>query len=209
MKIKVCGMKHKQNIKELIALNPDYIGFIFYEKSPRFIGHTIHREIIQLFPVHIKKTGVFVNALQDEVVENARRNELDIIQLHGYESPGYCEAVRAKNYPVMKVFGVGSRDDMQNIKPYEEVCDYFLFDTKSKAYGGTGTKFDWNIICEYEHTVPFFLSGGIGPGDAEIINELRCNKLFAVDINSKFETYPGMKNISSINTFIKQLNINK
>ncbi len=206
MKIKVCGMKHEKNIKELIALNPDYIGFIFYEKSPRFIGHTIHGKILQLFPERIKKTGVFVNALQDEVIENARRNKLDMIQLHGNESPGYCEALRKENYPVIKAFGIDNRDDMQKIKPYEEVCDYFLFDTKSKAYGGTGTKFDWNIICEHEHAVPFFLSGGIGPGDAKVINGSRCSKLHAVDINSKFETRAGMKNISSISTFIKQLN---
>lgn len=207
MKIKVCGMKYQQNIKELIALNPDYIGFIFYEKSPRFAGHAIQKEIRQLFPTHIKKAGVFVNALQKDVIENARRNELNIIQLHGNETPEYCEAIRSTCCPVIKAFRVDSRFDIKSTKPYEPVCDYFLFDTHSKTYGGTGTKFDWNIISEYRHTLPFFLSGGIGPADAKTVNELHCSNLYAIDVNSRFETQPGMKDISAINAFINQLKL--
>ena len=205
MKIKVCGMRNPSNIEDLVKLKPDYIGFIFYPKSKRFIGEIIPDEIQALIPVYIQKVGVFVDEPFDNLLEKFRTNKLDMIQLHGSELPGYCERLKKLDIPVIKVFGITSDFDFQTVRPYNQYCDYFLFDTSGEERGGTGKKFDWATLEKYNEDKPFFLSGGIHPDDVDAINRLPYSKLHGVDINSGFETEPGIKNISVVKAFIGEL----
>ena len=205
MKIKVCGMRNPSNIEDLVKLKPDYIGFIFYPKSKRFIGEIIPDEIQALIPVYIQKVGVFVDEPFDNLLEKFRTNKLDMIQLHGSELPGYCERLKKLDIPVIKVFGITSDFDFQTVRPYNQYCDYFLFDTSGEERGGTGRKFDWATLEKYNEDKPFFLSGGIHPDDVDVINRLPYSKLHGVDINSGFETEPGIKNISVVKAFIGEL----
>ena len=193
--IKICGMKYPDNILEVASLLPDYMGFIFWEKSARYFDG-----IIPELPKSIKKTGVFVNATQEEILEKLSQYDLQAIQLHGQESVEFCLALKEKiNYKIeiIKVFSVSDIFDFNLLKPFEDVCDYFLFDTKGKLPGGNGTTFDWKVLQKYPSTKPFFLSGGIGIDELEAVNEILKTNLpiHAIDVNSKFETEPGLKNI--------------
>jgi phosphoribosylanthranilate isomerase len=167
MKIKVCGMCHPSNIGELVKLKPNYIGFIFYPKSKRFIGTQIPDEIQALVPDYIQKVGVFVDEPFDSLSEKFKSNQLDIIQLHGKELPGYCERLKNLNIPVIKAFSIYSDFDFETVRPYDPFCDYYLFDSAGVLPGGTGTKFDWKKLDKYKGYKPFFLSGGIQPADME------------------------------------------
>jgi len=198
-------MRNPSNIEDLVKLKPDYIGFIFYPKSKRFIGEIIPDEIQALIPVYIQKVGVFVDEPFDNLLEKFRTNKLDMIQLHGSELPGYCERLKKLDIPVIKVFGITSDFDFQTVRPYNQYCDYFLFDTSGEERGGTGKKFDWATLEKYNEDKPFFLSGGIHPDDVDAINRLPYSKLHGVDINSGFETEPGIKNISVVKAFIGEL----
>jgi len=198
-------MRNPSNIEDLVKLKPDYIGFIFYPKSKRFIGEIIPDEIQALIPVYIQKVGVFVDEPFDNLLEKFRTNKLDMIQLHGSELPGYCERLKKLDIPVIKVFGITSDFDFQTVRPYNQYCDYFLFDTSGEERGGTGKKFDWATLEKYNEDKPFFLSGGIHPDDVDVINRLPYSKLHGVDINSGFETEPGIKNISVVKAFIGEL----
>jgi len=198
-------MRNPSNIEDLVKLKPDYIGFIFYPKSKRFIGEIIPDEIQALIPVYIQKVGVFVDEPFDNLLEKFRTNKLDMIQLHGSELPGYCERLKKLDIPVIKVFGITSDFDFQTVRPYNQYCDYFLFDTSGEERGGTGKKFDWATLEKYNEDKPFFLSGGIHPDDIDAINRLPYSKLHGVDINSGFETEPGIKNISVVKAFIGEL----
>ncbi|MCK5637993.1 MAG: phosphoribosylanthranilate isomerase, partial [Flavobacteriaceae bacterium] len=157
MKLKICGMKYPDNIKSVATLQPDYLGFIFYEKSKRnFDG------IIPEIPNQIKKTGVFVNATKEFILEKVKRYNLKVVQLHGNESVSFCKEMRQNNIEVIKVFSVGEVFDFDQLKVYENVCDYFLFDTKGKEKGGNGITFNWKLLDNYSSNKPYFLSGGIG-----------------------------------------------
>ena len=203
--IKICGMKYPENIIEVGALLPDYMGFIFWRKSARYFDGDI-----PLLPKSIKKTGVFVQASVEEIVSKINKYDLRAVQLHGEESVEFCEILKSKipnETEIIKVFSILDSFDFEVLKPFESVCDYFLFDTKGKLPGGNGTAFDWKILENYPSTKPFFLSGGIG---MEEINEVKqvlktILPLYAIDINSKFEVEPGLKNKKNLELFIKAI----
>ncbi len=196
--LKICGMKHPQNILEVAGLLPDYMGFIFYEKSARFFNG----EIPEL-PKSIKKTGVFVNASLSEIKEKIKTHDLQAIQLHGEETPELCQALQ-QNVEVIKVFSVQDDFDFNLLQPFENKVDYFLFDTKGKLPGGNGYTFDWNVLKNYPSTTPFFLSGGIGIDEVDAVKQILKTDLpiYAIDINSKFETEPGVKNHKLLSRFM-------
>ena len=233
MKLKVCGMKYVENIQQVAELQPDYLGFIFYEKSKRnFEG------IIPDFSENIKKTGVFVNEYIEIVLSLIEEYRLDAIQLHGDESVEYINELKnqlnksralkieenksikkkknqhyiAKNaLEIIKVFGIKDEFNFDVLKPYLEVVDYFLFDTKGVARGGNGVKFDWTVLEKYPYKKPFFLSGGIGLVDVEQIQIIAKSNLpiYALDVNSKFESKPGVKKIEELQEFKNNVITNK
>ncbi|MFV8346923.1 phosphoribosylanthranilate isomerase [Flavobacterium sp. ZB4P13] len=201
MKLKICGMKYPENILEVGSLLPDYMGFIFWEKSARYFDG-----VIPELPKSIKKVGVFVNATQDEILEKIAKYDLQAVQLHGQESVAFCldlkQVLKDENgkqvqIKIIKVFSVDDTFDFEVLKPFEAVCDYFLFDTKGKLPGGNGTIFDWKVLEKYPSNKPFFLSGGIGINEMETVKEISKTNLplYAIDVNSKFEIEPGLKNI--------------
>jgi phosphoribosylanthranilate isomerase len=196
-KIKVCGMKY--NTAEVAMLQPDYLGFIFYEKSPRnFEG------VIPKLPNTIKKVGVFVNATKENVIEKIRIYKLNVIQLHGEETPQFCKELKSEvDTKIIKVFSVKDAFDFSILEPYEDVVDYYLFDTKGKEKGGNGIIFNWDILKHYPSTKPFILSGGIGSNVIEDLKKFITSSLplYAIDVNSKFETKPGLKNIDTLKNF--------
>lgn len=210
MKLKICGMKYQDNILAVANLQPDYLGFIFYEKSKRNFVETIPK-----LPNSIKKVGVFVDAELEEVFDKVKKFNLKAIQLHGDESPEYCKTVSAKfvsgSVEVIKVFSVGEAFDFNVLKPYENACNYFLFDTKGKEKGGNGVVFDWKLLKNYSSKKPYFLSGGIGLDEVDNLKLFLKNKeskyCFALDVNSKFEMEPGLKEINKLKEFKQNLEI--
>ncbi len=209
MKIKVCGMTQVEQILALDELKVDFVGFIFYEKSPRYVLHHLSENDIKNIQCSFKKVGVFVNASEEFIFQTIEHCGLDLVQLHGNESPEFCEII-AERKPVIKAFGVKDGVELkEKINVYADVVDYFMFDTSSKEYGGTGLKFDWNILQNSTIHKPYFLSGGIGENDIEIIHSLTKTDggkyLFSLDINSRFETSPGVKNILVIEKFLREI----
>jgi len=205
MKIKVCGMRDSGNIGELVKLKPDYIGFIFYQKSKRYVGEQIPDKINRLIPASIQKVGIFVDEPFDTLHEKFRNNQLDLVQLHGNELPDYCERLRALNIPVIKAFSVAADFDFETTVPYHPFCNYFLFDTAGDLRGGNGIKFNWEKLDQYMGRKPFFLCGGIQPDDLDEIKKLSHSQLHAVDVNSGFEIEPGVKDISKLRLFLDEL----
>jgi phosphoribosylanthranilate isomerase len=201
MKIKVCGMRNQSNIGELVKLKPDYVGFIFYTKSKRYIGAKIPPEVHLLIPDHIQKVGVFVDEPFDSLIELYRENRLGMVQLHGNEHPDYCERLKKLDISVIKVFSITKEFDFETIKPYDCHCDYYLFDTGHELRGGSGTKFNWDMLGQYTGNKPFFLSGGIQPADVDEIRRLSHDRLYAIDVNSGFEIEAGIKNIPELKSF--------
>ncbi len=201
-KVKVCGMRDLENIRELVKLKPDYIGFIFYDKSPRYVGKKIDDDILDAIPHSIKRVGVFVNASEREMKNIIVQNGLNMIQLHGNESPEICQIMRLSGIEVIKAFSVDESFDFHTIKSYQECCGYFLFDTKTSDYGGSGKQFNWRLLDKHTFTKPVFLSGGIGVEDAEKIVQLNNKDIKVIDINSRFETEPGLKDIDAIGKFM-------
>lgn len=201
-------MKYVENIQEVAALQPDYLGFIFYEKSKRnFDG------IIPKLPKSIKKTGVFVNACIDEVMNKVTQYDLQAIQLHGDESVELISKLKREinsGIEIIKVFGIKEEFDFDVLKPYEEVVDYFLFDTKGKERGGNGVVFDWKVLSDYPFSKPFFLSGGIGLQQLEKIQKIRKTDLpiYALDVNSQFELDAGLKSVENIQRFKNEISTN-
>ena len=199
-------MKYIENIKSVADLNPDYLGFIFYNYSQRnFKG------VIPSLPKSIKKTGVFVNEEVPVVLSKIKKYQLDVVQLHGDESVPYIRELKShfsNKIEIIKVVGINTTIQFEQLIPFEEEVDYFLFDTKGKDRGGNGIKFDWSILKGYPFTKPFFLSGGIGPKDVELVKNIKATGLpiYAIDINSKFEDNPGEKNINKVTKFKNQLN---
>jgi phosphoribosylanthranilate isomerase len=203
MKIKVCGMKYQQNIAEVLAAKPDYIGFIFYPKSKRFAGDVDSSDIVDI--KNAVKVGVFVNESLENIRSKCAKYHIDHVQLHGEESPELCKELKKGGMTVIKVFSVGPGFDFEETKAYDQVADYFLFDTKSENYGGTGKKFDWSIFEKYSNNKEIFLSGGIGLNDAEEIKNIKGLKVHAIDINSCFEKEPAVKDASMVKAFIDKI----
>jgi len=200
-------MRNPENIKELLEVGVDFIGFIFYGKSTRFVDDDSLVKIAEVFDNQqdVKKIGVFVNADLETILSKNEVLKLEVIQLHGQESPEFCEAVCNQGFQVIKVFPVGSNFDFNQLKAYESVCDYFLFDTKGKLPGGNGFQFDWSILSGYDGTLPFFIGGGIDTNSIHKIKGFKHPKLFAIDGNSGFEKSPGQKDIQKIQEFKNQL----
>lgn len=202
-KLKVCGMKDPENILALSSLPVDYIGFIFYPGSSRFFSG---KKFSFRLKNGIKKTGVFVNENPDKIEKIVESFQLDTIQLHGTEKPETCQLLKERTQKeIVKAFGISEKEDFEKTKEYEPVCDFFLFDTKTEKYGGSGEKYNWKIIKDYKGQTPFFLSGGIGPEDVANLKRIDHPLLYAIDINSKFEISPGLKDIHKIKQFIKDL----
>jgi phosphoribosylanthranilate isomerase len=203
MKLKICGMRDEKNILAVAALHPQYMGFIFYEKSPRYVGDDFR---IPTLPSSISRVGVFVNAPVSTIMEKVERHPLNYVQLHGGETVAQCEALRQEGIGVIKVFSVDDDFDFSKTHPYEDVADFFLFDTKGKYYGGNAMAFDWKVLEQYNQKVPFFLSGGIGPDNVVDIRNLKGMNIHAIDINSGVEESPALKDTQKIGTIIHILN---
>ena len=203
MRVKVCGLKDPENIAQVLECNPDYLGFIFYENSPRFVAG-LNADLIKKIS-SVKKAGVFVNETQDEILKHVSAFGLDLVQLHGNESVGFCTDLQ-KQVSVIKAFQFDDDFDFSILNDYKDSCDYFLFDSKSTQYGGSGKKFNWQRLKEYKWDKPFFLSGGITLDDLTEISNLRSQipALFAIDVNSGFEDSPGIKNINKLNLLKQQ-----
>ena len=199
MKLKICGLKDPENIKEVAKLKPAYMGFIFYEGSKRFVGENF---VMPEFSSEIKKTGVFVNAGAGYIIDKIDEYQLDAVQLHGNETPQFCE-VFSHFTEVIKAFGMDEDFDFETLVAYKNTCHYFLFDTKTTEHGGSGRIFDRKILVKYKLDVPFFLSGGIGLEEMKELGIINYElKIFGVDVNSKFETRPGMKDIERLKKII-------
>jgi len=196
LKLKICGMRDERNIRDVAALSPDFMGFIFYPASPRYVGDTFF--IPNDFPSSIKRTGVFVNESVESVLDKVKKYPLDFVQLHGSETPEQCRLVKEQGVQVIKVFSVNDEFDFVITKLYEKTVDYFLFDTKGKFYGGNAQPFNWQILKKYNQKLPFFLSGGLSPDTMEGILALQEMNLFALDVNSGAEVSPGVKDIRLI-----------
>ena len=206
MQFKVCGITNIEQAKAITSQGVHYIGFIFYPSSKRYALSNLSLEDIAAFkPSTAKKVGVFVNETIENVLDTARKAGLDMIQLHGDEDASYCANIQAA-FPVIKVFRVSK--DLPNFAAFENVAAYYLVDTDSALYGGTGQHFNWEIIKKTSFNKPFFLSGGIGINDVQgiqVLKEAIAGKdLVALDMNSKFETSPGIKNIELIKNFIDE-----
>lgn len=203
MKLKVCGMRSPDNILSLSALNPDYMGFIFWEPSGRFVS-----DATPPLPESIKKTGVFVDAPIDFIKKISQKHQLQALQLHGSESSEFCKKLKNQTQlELIKAFPVGSDFDFNILEAYETACDYFLLDAKGELPGGNGRQFDWSVLQSYPSKKPFFLSGGIGPDDhVAIASIISLNlPLYAIDINSKFENDIGLKDIERVRKFKAKL----
>ncbi len=205
LKIKVCGMRDSDNIRSVAALHPDYMGFILYEKSPRFVGDDYSLDKVEDVLRNIYKTGVFVNASAEYILDKVKSFDLQAVQLHGHESASFCAKLRSKGVEIVKAFQVDENFDFNSLKEYEPVCDYYLFDTRTKNYGGSGEKFDWSLLKAYDNSKPIFLSGGITVDDVDDILNLKDIDIYAVDINSRFEVEPAMKNVNLIADFIQKV----
>lgn len=198
--IKVCGMRDAHNIIQVEELRPDWMGFIFWPKSSRYVS-----TFPEYMPIYTKRVGVFVDEDIETVRQTAKDYALDIIQLHGHESPDY--ATRLREWEVIKAISVSNRSDIASCKAYEGTVDYFLFDTKCKTVGGSGEHFDWTVLNDYDGETPFLLSGGIGPDDVERVKAFCHPRCVGIDLNSRFETAPGLKDINKLKDFIKKIRL--
>ena len=207
--IKVCGMRETANIREIEALGIDWLGLIFWPKSSRYVS-----ERPDYLPRNAKRVGVFVNEMPDKIVSISRLYSLDYIQLHGQESISDINQLRqaiadqgSATIPpqLIKAFNIATVDDLKATKPYEGIADYFLFDTKGPSVGGNGTQFDWEVLNAYQGRTPFLLSGGIGPDDAERIQAFHHPQCIGIDLNSRFELSPGLKDVQKLKTFLQKI----
>ncbi|HCY42074.1 MAG TPA: N-(5'-phosphoribosyl)anthranilate isomerase [Prolixibacteraceae bacterium] len=205
LKIKVCGMRDPENVSGVVAVRPNFIGFIFYPKSKRFVGFEPVPEILDDIPDSVKKVGVFVDETPEKVLDIYRNWKLDVVQLHGHETPDYCRQIQSSGITVFKAFSVDESFDFTILEAYSTVCDYFLFDTKGQLPGGTGQKFNWQLLDNYNGDVPFFLSGGIGPDDLEAIQNFEHPRWRGIDINSGFEISPALKDVIKVKNFIAEV----
>ena len=218
MIVKVCGMRNGENIRQVAELGVNWIGMIFWDKSPRNVT---------MIPTHVgiipdkgasidnfraKRVGVFVDEMAQNIITRVVNFKLDLVQLHGHETPTLIRNLRRTLDPdirpgvkFIKAISVSGRDDIATYKDYADCVDYFLFDTKCPTVGGSGEQFDWSVLDAYDGDVPFLLSGGIGPDDAERVRNFHHPKCIGIDLNSRFETEPGVKDISKLKQFLEQL----
>ena len=204
LRIKICGLRDPDNIEDILELRPDYVGFIFHPKSARFVGGKLPRSFMDEIE-EAKKVGVFVDSEFDEIQAAIDEYDLDVVQLHGSESPELCAEVQNYGVDVIKVFSVDDSFNFASLKPYMRVVDFFLFDTKGELPGGNGVPFDWELLKQYKGKVPFFLSGGIGPDHADAINQLELPGMIGIDLNSKFETKPAVKDFDLLDEFFEKV----
>ncbi|OHX67666.1 phosphoribosylanthranilate isomerase [Flammeovirga pacifica] len=210
-KWKVCGMRAESNIAEVLQLNPDYMGFIMYPPSSRFIEREDVSFLQEKWPsdIQTKRVGVFVNEKEEIILDFAKKYHLEVIQLHGKETPELCQSLKEKGFEVFKVFGIKDEFNFDELKPYESFVDYFLFDTKSPQHGGTGETFDWGILEQYNSTKPFLLSGGLSLENIKNIRKLDHLPCKGIDVNSKFERSPALKDVTqvaSLAEWVKSIN---
>ena len=203
MQIKVCGMRDPLNLEQVCSLLPEYVGFIFYPRSKRFVGIHPDPALFCIPGPAIKKVGVFVDEELEQVRKTIGLYGLEAVQLHGSESVDYCRQLSGEPVEVIKV--LDPHGSIPELEEYLEVADYFLFDSAGAGKGGTGQKFDWKLLGNLPHSAPFLLSGGIGPGDAGHIRSLDLQGLMGVDINSRFELSPGIKNIERLREFVIEI----
>ena len=206
MLTKICGLSDPESIRQLAALHPSMMGFIFYAFSPRN-ACALLPSVVDEIPPEIERVGVFVDAPLDHIFHVADRYGLSTIQLHGKESADTCRELRAHGLKVMKAFGIEDTVDWETLRPYEGNVDRFIFDTATAYHGGSGRKFDWSVLNDYTLTTPFLLSGGIGPDDAQAVREAAASLplMAGVDINSRFETRPGCKSPELVKAFMAAL----
>lgn len=202
MIVKVCGMRDAENIREVEALGVDWMGFVFHRTSPRFVS-----ELPDYLPQRAKRIGVFVNETEERIMETVELFRLDMVQLHGQETPDFCNRIRSKGLKVIKAINVQNGFPSEEVFSYEGACDYFLFDTKTSLPGGSGLKFDWSALSAYRGTTPFLLSGGISPDDADRVEVFVHGHCLGIDLNSRFETSPAYKDIRLLQSFIDKIKI--
>lgn len=207
MIVKVCGMREAGNIRAVEALGIDWMGFIFWEHSSRHVSQPP-----AYLPTKAKRVGVFVDAPLDVVRQHVEAFRLDVVQLHGSESPAYLRDLRSSSdvrLVIVKAFSIATRDDLLQAGHYEGLADYFLFDTKAQLVGGNGRKFDWGVLAHYNGSTPFLLSGGIGPDDASRVSNFSHPRLAGIDLNSRFETAPAQKNVELLKQFLYDIQQNQ
>ena len=208
LKIKVCGLLDKDNLKAVLDLSPDFIGFNFYQDSKRYCKF---KSLPDFDYRETKICGVFVNSTSQFIKEQVDRFNLSFVQLHGSETPSYIKALKDSipDSKIIKVFGIEESNDLNNLKDWEQVADYYLFDKKSVSFGGSGKKFNWDLLRDVSSSKELFLAGGVGPEDTKAIQNLSSvvPKLYAVDINSLFEDSSGLKQVEKIEKFIKELRL--
>lgn len=208
VKLKICGMKLPDNIRAITALKPDYLGFIFYRESSRFVDG-LTPSFVKSLPTTVRKTGVFVNEELNRVAQLAVLYGLNAVQLHGQEPVKYCIALRGLlddvGIQIVKAFGIDENFDFKSVNAYANVVDYFLFDTQTPAHGGSGKTFDWSLLEGYQLDKPYFLSGGIGPESILQLKQINDPRLYAIDVNSRFELAPGLKDIDKLKDFKHKL----
>ena len=203
MIVKVCGMRDGDNIREVEQLSIDWMGFIFYPKSSRYVS-----EVPAYLPTKCKRVGVFVDASTDEIIKKIHDFSLDAIQLHGNEYPEQISHLLSltSHLSIIKAFNIATAEDLKSTASYTGLADYFLFDTKGASVGGNGEKFDWSVLDSYEGETPFLLSGGIGPDDAARVSSFRHPKCAGIDLNSKFESAPALKDVTTLSRFLNEIN---
>lgn len=195
-------MRDKANLAELIELKPDFIGFIFYDKSPRYVGELLDEKLVRSISKPIKKVGVFVNSNPDHILRIAKKYDLQYVQLHGHETPDFCRNLKSRGVNVIKAFSIDETFNFASLNNYKPHCDYFLFDAKGSDPGGNGIAFDWDILKRYQDTEKaFFLSGGLSLENIAQVKELGI-KIYGLDVNSKFETAPAVKDIEKLRQLI-------
>lgn len=204
MKIKICGLKYPNNIQAIEALNPQYMGFIFYGRTPRFVGD-LDAAILAAISPDIIKTGVFVDETAEQIEQLINKYGFGAVQLHGSESPEFAARFKGK-VQVVKAFGMNENFDFEQLKAYVGKVDYFLFDTKTDIHGGSGKTFNWDILNKYNLDVPFFLSGGLSLDNLDQVSKITHPQFYGVDLNSKFETAPGLKDIEKLKQAFSLIN---
>lgn len=202
MIIKICGMREAENIREIEEIGPDLMGFIFWEGTKRNVS-----SIPDYMSSRCKRVGVFVDADEEFISTHVKEYKLDFIQLHGHETPEFCERLHQvlPDIKIIKAISVKDTDDIRNANIYNGVADYFIFDTKCKCVGGSGEQFDWDILKNYQNDIPFLLSGGIGPEDAERVKAFKHPMMIGIDLNSKFELSPALKDAVTLKEFINKI----
>ena len=203
---KVCGLCQAENIQAVAKTGIQWAGFIFYTPSPRCLLRDPAeaervRQLITADAFRPKRVGVFVNASQEEIMEVAQQYRLDYLQLHGHESPDFCYALQKRGYALIKAFSIATAEDLAHTADYAGRVDYFLFDTKCAGYGGSGQRFDWSLLQDYQGETPFLLSGGIRPEMAADLQRFHHPRWAGIDLNSGFESAPGVKQAETLRSF--------